>query len=40
MVQELDTGGDIKFTHINNDIKNGQKEVSRTFIGVERQGVH
>lgn len=23
VVQELDTGGDIKFTHINNDIKNG-----------------
>ncbi len=36
VVQEIKTGKEVvKFNHINNDLKNGQKEVSRTLIGIE-----
>ena len=36
IVQEIKTGKEsIKFQQINNDIKNGQKDVSRTLIACE-----
>ena len=41
VVQEIKTGKEkIKFEQINNDMKNGQKDVSRTLIGCESQGLH
>ena len=41
IVQEIKTGKDkINFNQICNETKNGQKDVSRTIIGIETQGMH
>ncbi len=41
IVQEIKTGNDkILFNQICNETKNGQKDVSRTLIGIESRGMH
>ena len=36
IVQEIKTGKEkVNFNQINNDLKNGQKDISRTLIGCE-----
>ena len=41
IVQEIKTGREqINFNQICNETKNGQKDVSRTLLGIETQGMH
>ena len=41
IVQEVKTGKEeIKFNQLCNETKNGQKDVSRTILGIETQGMH
>ena len=41
ILQQVKTGKDmIKFQQINNDEKNGQKDISRTLIGCESNGLY
>ena len=41
VIQEIKTGKEqINFNQLCNDTKNGQKDVSRTLLGIETQGMH
>jgi VID27 C-terminal WD40-like domain len=41
IVQEIKTGkNDINFNQLCNETKNGQKDSSRTILGIETQGMH